>query len=132
MRRYQLLFFPLNTSDDEKRPGGPGAGLPSAAQPTRTDPMGMRFAVLVLSFSGALSQCTTSYYTNVVSACDLLNSSNTDVTRFCSGACNTALNTASNGCSASVTSEASIKQTADNSLSYCSGCMFMLFMLFMQ
>ena len=71
--------------------------------------MGMRFAVLVLSFSGALSQCTTSYYTNVVSACDLLNSSNTDVTRFCSGACNTALNTASNGCSASVTSEASIK-----------------------
>ena len=84
--------------------------------------MGMRFAVLVLSFSGALSQCT-SYYTNVASACDLANSNNTDMTRFCNGACNTALNTASTGCSASVTSEAQYKTMTDTYLSYCSACM---------
>merc|ERR1719331_1021780 len=82
----------------------------------------MRFAVLVLSFSGALSQCT-SYYTNFMSACDVANSTNTDMTRFCNGACNTALNTASNGCSASVPSEAQIKTSSDTYLSYCSPCM---------
>ena len=82
----------------------------------------MRFAVLVLSFSGALSQCA-SYSTNVQSACDLTNppTEDTAATRFCNGACNTALNTASNGCSASVTDEAQAKQNADQMLSYCSG-----------
>ena len=79
----------------------------------------MRFAVLVLSFSGALSQCA-SYYNNVMSACDLANPGN-EATRFCNGACNAALNTASNGCSASVTDEAQAKQNADQMLSYCSG-----------
>ena len=86
---------------------------------TTSDNRGMRIAVLVLSFSGALSQCA-SYYNNVMSACDLANPGN-EATRFCNGACNAALNTASNGCSASVTEEAQGKQNTDQMLSYCSG-----------
>ena len=45
--------------------------------------------------------------------CDLANFDGTDTTRFCNGACNAALNTVSNGCSASVTEEAEAKQNAD-------------------
>ena len=52
--------------------------------------------------------------------CDLNNFDGTDMTRFCNGACNAALNNVSNGCSASVTEEASCKQNADEMLSNCS------------
>jgi hypothetical protein len=106
-----LIYLPLKKSD-----------LTRMSPITTSDNRGMRFAVLVLSFSGALSQCA-SYSTNVQSACDLTNppTEDTAATRFCNGACNTALNTASNGCSASVTDEAESKQAADSMLAYCSG-----------
>ena len=62
-----------------------------------------------------------SYYYDAIAACDFDNPDNTDYSRFCSGACNSALTSAAAECTS--TEVVTIKSMADQSLAYCSGCM---------
>ena len=63
-----------------------------------------------------------SYYYDAIAACDFDNPNNTDYSRYCSGACNTALTSAAAACTSP--EHAQIKAMAEQSLAVCSsGCM---------
>ena len=73
-----------------------------------------------------LSYCSgcMSYYASFATACDIAEgSTNTDMTRFCSGDCNAALTGMSTECDANDATQAQLKAAGDTYLSYCSGCM---------
>ena len=77
----------------------------------------MKFTGSCPSSSGCMS-----YYYDAIAACDFDNPDNNDHSRFCSGACNSALTSAAAECT-STSTELTVKSMADQSLAVCSGCM---------
>jgi hypothetical protein len=75
------------------------------------------------SLLGHCSGCMM-HYGSISKHCDIGDDNNNeDVTRYCNGACNTALKSASAECDATVNETSQIKGMADSLLRHCSGCM---------
>ena len=70
-------------------------------------------------FLGFCSSCA-KFFLDFIAACDLgQGTTNTDLTRYCSGECNAMLKSASTSCDANDAVEANIKTTADAALGLC-------------